>query len=106
MLTGQDIRHVAAWLGHRDLGTTMVYTEQQPVDLIRATNSAVPGLLAEEAGAGTVSIYGPKHRVEICMRTEWLNHAALSRPSKRGVLRRGFLMRLPGFPISAVNRRQ
>jgi site-specific recombinase XerD len=49
LLTGQDIRHVAAWLGHRDLGTTMVYTEQEALDLIRATNSATPGLLAGES---------------------------------------------------------
>jgi integrase/recombinase XerC len=51
LLTGQDIRHVAAWLGHRDLGTTMVYTEQEALDLIRATNSASPGLLAAEEDA-------------------------------------------------------
>jgi site-specific recombinase XerD len=50
LLSGQDIRSVAAWLGHRDLGTTMVYTEQEALDLIRATNSAVPGLLAADAG--------------------------------------------------------
>lgn len=49
LLTGQDIRHVAAWLGHRDLGTTMVYTEQEALDLIRATNKIVPGILAAEA---------------------------------------------------------
>lgn len=48
LLTGQDIRHVAAWLGHRDLGTTMVYTEQEALDLIRATNKIVPGVLAAE----------------------------------------------------------
>ena len=49
LLTGQDIRHVAAWLGHRDLGTTMVYTEQEALDLIRATNKVVPGIMAAEA---------------------------------------------------------
>jgi len=48
LLTGQDIRHVAAWMGHRDLSTTMVYTEQEALDLIRATNSVAPGLLAAE----------------------------------------------------------
>lgn len=47
LLTGQDIRHVAAWLGHRDLSTTMVYTEQEALDLIRAANGTVPGLIAE-----------------------------------------------------------
>lgn len=45
LLSGQDVRNVAAWLGHRDLSTTMVYTEQEALDLIRATNSAAPGLL-------------------------------------------------------------
>jgi len=54
LLTGQDIRHVAAWLGHRDLGTTMVYTEQEALDLIRATNNAAPGLLAEETGVRAI----------------------------------------------------
>lgn len=48
LLTGQDVRHVAALLGHRDLATTMVYTEQDALDLIRATNVASPGLLAEQ----------------------------------------------------------
>lgn len=48
LLTGQDIRSVAAWLGHRDLGTAMVYTEQEALDLIRTTNRAAPGLLAAE----------------------------------------------------------
>jgi len=46
LLTGQDVRSVAAWLGHRDLSTTMVYTEQEALDLIRATNAATPGVLA------------------------------------------------------------
>jgi len=48
LLAGQDVRSVAAWLRHRDLSTTMVYTEQEALDLIRATNSAAPGLLAAE----------------------------------------------------------
>ncbi|MYN47635.1 tyrosine-type recombinase/integrase [Pseudoduganella sp. FT93W] len=48
LLTGQDVRQVAALLGHRDLATTMVYTEQDALDLIRATNMATPGLLAEQ----------------------------------------------------------
>ncbi|MGX9697645.1 tyrosine-type recombinase/integrase [Janthinobacterium lividum] len=48
LLTGQDVRHVAALLGHRDLATTMVYTEQDALDLIRAANVACPGVLAEQ----------------------------------------------------------
>lgn len=48
LLSGQDIRHVAALLGHSDLATTMVYTEQDALDLIRATNKVVPGVLASE----------------------------------------------------------
>jgi len=51
LLTGQDVRHVAAWLGHRDLNTTMVYTEQEALDLIRASNAASPGMLASESSA-------------------------------------------------------
>jgi integrase/recombinase XerC len=46
LLSGQDIRHVASVLGHSDLSTTMVYTEQDALDLIRSTNRIVPGLLA------------------------------------------------------------
>lgn len=51
LLSGQDLRSVAGWLGHRDLGTTMVYTEQEALDLIRATNAAIPGMLASETFA-------------------------------------------------------
>jgi site-specific recombinase XerD len=46
LLTGQDMRSVAAWLGHRDMGTTMIYTEQDALDLIRAAEEASPGKLA------------------------------------------------------------
>ena len=49
LLSGQDIRHVAALLGHSDLATTMVYTEQDALDLIRAANKVMPGVLASEA---------------------------------------------------------
>lgn len=48
LMTGQDLRTVAGWLGHRDIGTTMIYTEQQALDLIRAAEIAAPGLLARE----------------------------------------------------------
>ncbi|QYF93045.1 site-specific integrase [Massilia sp. PAMC28688] len=48
LMTGHDLRTVAGWLGHRDIGTTMIYTEQQALDLIRASEQAEPGLLARE----------------------------------------------------------
>jgi site-specific recombinase XerD len=48
LMSGQDLRVVAGWLGHRDLSTTMIYTEQQALDLIRATEAAVPNVLARE----------------------------------------------------------
>ena len=48
LMTGHDLRTVAGWLGHRDIGTTMIYTEQQALDLIRAAEVAAPGLLARE----------------------------------------------------------
>jgi integrase/recombinase XerC len=48
LMSGQDLRIVAGWLGHRDLSTTMIYTEQQALDLIRATEAAVPNVLARE----------------------------------------------------------
>ena len=48
LMTGQDLRTVAGWLGHRNISTTMIYTEQQALDLIRATEQASPGALARE----------------------------------------------------------
>jgi site-specific recombinase XerD len=47
LLTGQDIRHFAAWLGHRDLGTIMVYTEQDALDQIRAWEAEQAGLVEQ-----------------------------------------------------------
>jgi site-specific recombinase XerD len=47
-MTGQDLRTVAGWLGHRDNATTMIYTEQQALDLIRTTEQASPGVPARE----------------------------------------------------------
>lgn len=49
LMTGQDLRTVAGWLGHRDIATTMIYTEQQALDLIRATEQTSPGVLARKA---------------------------------------------------------
>ena len=43
------MRSVAAWLGHRDIGTTMIYTEQEALDLIRQTEQVRPDVLAFEA---------------------------------------------------------
>jgi integrase/recombinase XerC len=48
LMSGQDLRTVAGWLGHRDIATTMIYTEQQALDLIRATEQAALGILARE----------------------------------------------------------
>jgi integrase/recombinase XerC len=50
LLTGQDMRSVAAWLGHRDMGTTMVYTEQDALDLIRSAEQASPVLWSNLPG--------------------------------------------------------
>lgn len=49
LMQGEDMRSVAAWLGHRDIATTMVYTEQEALDLIRQTEQARPDVLAFEA---------------------------------------------------------
>lgn len=46
LMTGQDLRTVAGWLGHRDIGTTMIYTEQQAIDLIRSVEQIAPDMLA------------------------------------------------------------
>jgi site-specific recombinase XerD len=49
LMQGEDMRSVAAWLGHRDIGTTMIYTEQEALDLIRQTEQIRPDALAFEA---------------------------------------------------------
>lgn len=49
-LSDQGVQSVADWLEHRDLGTTIVYTDQKALDLVRATNSAVLDLLANDRG--------------------------------------------------------
>jgi len=46
LLKGQDIRSVAALLGHSSVNTTMAYTGQQTLDLVRAVEAADPNVLA------------------------------------------------------------
>ena len=46
LLTGQSMRDVAGALGHADLATTMIYTEQEARDLIDAWERARPGGVA------------------------------------------------------------
>ncbi|WP_344762357.1 tyrosine-type recombinase/integrase [Actimicrobium antarcticum] len=48
LLTGQNMRAVAGALGHADLATTMLYTEQDALDLIDAWERATPGSVATE----------------------------------------------------------
>lgn len=51
LMQGEDMRSVASWLGHRDINTTMVYTEHEVLDLIRQTEQARPDVLAVENDA-------------------------------------------------------
>jgi integrase/recombinase XerC len=46
LLKGHDIRSVAALLGHSSVNTTMAYTGQQTLDLVRAAEAAEPDTLA------------------------------------------------------------
>jgi integrase/recombinase XerC len=46
LLKGQDIRSVAALLGHSSVNTTMAYTGQQTLDLVRAAEATAPDTLA------------------------------------------------------------
>jgi integrase/recombinase XerC len=46
LLKGQDIRSVAALLGHSSVNTTMAYTGQETLDLVRAAEAADPDALA------------------------------------------------------------
>jgi integrase len=51
LLKGRDIRSVAALLGHSSVNTTMVYTGQQTLDLVREAEEAEPGSLTAVQGA-------------------------------------------------------
>ncbi len=46
---GQSMGDIAGALGHADLATTMIYTEQEARDLIDAWERARPGSVATEA---------------------------------------------------------
>lgn len=48
LLSGQTLREVASLLGHASTDTTMVYTDQDALDLIRALERESPGTVAEE----------------------------------------------------------
>lgn len=48
LLAGQNVREVASALGHGSLETTMIYTEQDALDLIAAVERSTPGTLACE----------------------------------------------------------
>lgn len=52
VLKGQDIRVVASLLGHSSVETTMGYTKQEVLDLIRSAENIEPGTLAQ-LGSGT-----------------------------------------------------
>jgi site-specific recombinase XerD len=51
LLKGQDIRSVAALLGHSSVNTTMAYTGQQTLDLVRALEMTNPDMLAVVSSA-------------------------------------------------------
>ncbi|MEC4722776.1 tyrosine-type recombinase/integrase [Noviherbaspirillum sp. CPCC 100848] len=50
LLAGQNVRTVASALGHASLETTMIYTEQDALDLIDAVERSATGTLAGEGG--------------------------------------------------------
>lgn len=55
LLWGQDIRMVSAALGHASVNTTMVYTEQDALDLIRSWEAETPGSVAQLATSGVIT---------------------------------------------------
>jgi integrase/recombinase XerC len=48
LLGGQSMREVASLLGHASIDTTMIYTDQDALDLIRALERESPGAVAGE----------------------------------------------------------
>ncbi len=53
LLKGQSMREVASLLGHSSVDTTMIYTDQDALDLVRALERAQPDVIAVEQRAGT-----------------------------------------------------
>lgn len=51
VLKGQDVRVVASLLGHSSVETTMGYTRQEALDLVRSAEKVEPGALARLDGA-------------------------------------------------------
>jgi integrase/recombinase XerC len=48
LLKGQSMREVAGMLGHSSVDTTMIYTDQDALDLVRALQRVQPDILATE----------------------------------------------------------
>ncbi len=48
LLKGQSVREVASLLGHASVGTTMIYTDQDAIDLVMAMERASPGSVAAD----------------------------------------------------------
>lgn len=52
LLTGQSMREVASLLGHASVDTTMIYTDQDALDLVRALERTAPDVIAVEQPMG------------------------------------------------------
>lgn len=52
LLKGQSMREVASLLGHASVDTTMIYTDQDALDLVRALERTSPDVIAVEQLAG------------------------------------------------------
>ena len=51
LLKGQSMREVASLLGHASVDTTMIYTDQDALDLVRALQRTAPDVIAVEPSA-------------------------------------------------------